>query len=223
VLEALAADNRCHELDLAPWIALQVWLEGAEHRVVVPFARVLAEQIPPLAVRLRRDFESLLNLIATHALLHQVTRPRDETGRVVAILADYDAVRALVIDLLGAALQATVPATLRETIDAVEELGGPKGAEVSTRAVGEHLGIDRTTAYRRVQAALAENYLRNLEDRDRRPARLVVGDPLPADQDVLPPVERLAELLQESGCTVARAPEGIDRKNLSPREPGEEG
>src|SRR5262249_3467921 len=153
---------------------------GAEHRVAVPFGPVLAEQIPPLAVRLRRDFELLLNLIATHALLHQATRPRDETGRVVAILADYDAVRALVTDLLGAAVQATGAATVRETVEAVAKLSGPDGAEVSTRAVGDHLRLDRTTAYRRVQAALAENYLRNLEDRKGRQARLVLGDPLPA-------------------------------------------
>jgi hypothetical protein len=215
VLEALAASDRRPPVDFAPWVALQVWLEGAEHRVAVPFGPVLAEQIPPLAVRLRRDFELLLNLIATHALLHQATRPRDETGRVVALLADYAAVRALVTDLFGVALQATVAATVRETVEAVAELGGSDGAEVSTRAVGERLRLDRTTAYRRVQAARAENYLRNLEDRKGHPTRLVLGDPLPADRDVLPTVDVLAEVVEERGCKVARAQEGIDYTHTS--------
>jgi hypothetical protein len=190
-----------------------------------------------LAVRLRRDFELLLNLIATHALLHQMTRPRDETGRVVALLADYGAVRALVVDLLGAAVQATVPPTMRETVEAVRTLSGPDGREVPTQKLAEHLELDRTAAYRRAQAALAEGYLRNLEDRKGRAARLVPGDPLPADQEVLPTVEALAALVEGSGCTVARLQEGIDRAlaaHPSPsraalfdlpslREPGEEG
>src|SRR5262249_32717103 len=211
VIESLALGDRRGAVDLEPWVAFQVWLEGAESRVIVPFAPVLAEAIPPVAVRLRRDFELLLNLIATHALLHQATRPRDETGRIVALLADYGAVRDLVADLFGAAVQAAVPATVRETVVAVQELGGLEGSEVPTRALAERLNLDRTTAYRRVQAALADGYLRNLEHREGRQARLVPGDPLPADQELLPTVERLAAQLEASGCTVARAPGGIDQ------------
>jgi hypothetical protein len=210
VLESLAAGDRRGAVDLEPWVALQVWLEGAEQSATVPFAPMLAEAIPPVAVRLRRDFELLRNLIATHALLHQATRPRDESGRIVALLADYGAVRDVVADLFGAAVQATVPAQIRETVVAVQELGGLEGSEVTTRVLAERLNLDRTTAYRRVQAALAEGYLRNLEDRKGRQARLVLGDPLPADQEVLPTVETLAAQLGASGCTVARAQGGID-------------
>ena len=43
-----------------PWQDLQTYLDGANHATVVPYAEQLAEQIPPVAVRLRRDFPALL-------------------------------------------------------------------------------------------------------------------------------------------------------------------
>jgi hypothetical protein len=41
--------------------------------------------------------------------------------------------------------------------------------------------------------ALEGGYLRNLEDRKGRPARLVIGDDLPEDMEILPTVEALRE------------------------------
>src|SRR4029450_527425 len=49
--------------DLALWHALQVWLESAGHRVWIRYAKKLADLIPPVAIRLRRDFGALLNLV----------------------------------------------------------------------------------------------------------------------------------------------------------------
>jgi len=67
VLKKLA-EERSNTAALAPWHALQTWLETAEHRVVIPYAPVLAKMIPPIAVRLRRDFGAVLNLVRAHAL-----------------------------------------------------------------------------------------------------------------------------------------------------------
>ena len=50
------ADDDLDEPDFARWHDLQVWLATAEHRVAIPYARTLAELVPPVAVRLRRDF-----------------------------------------------------------------------------------------------------------------------------------------------------------------------
>lgn len=47
-------------------------------------------------------------------------------------------------------------------------------------------------------------YVKNLEERKGRPARLVLGDPLPDDIEILPTVERL------HGCTVAGVREGVE-------------
>ena len=98
VMAALAEEAGEAGPNVEPWHALQVWLEGAEHRVWIPYAKILAELIPPVAVRLRRDFGALLNLIRAHALLHQATRERDAEGRIVATIEeDYAAVRELVV------------------------------------------------------------------------------------------------------------------------------
>jgi len=78
VLRALAArdagdDGHC-AIDVAPWHALQTWLENCEHRIVIPYARKLADAVPPIAVRLRRDFSAVSRLIKAHAMLHQHQR-----------------------------------------------------------------------------------------------------------------------------------------------------
>ena len=73
-------------------------------------------------------------------------------------------------------------------------------------------GLDPSTAYRRVQSALAKGYLINLETKPRRTAKLKVGDPLPKDRELLPPPEVLAI----SDCTIAEDSEGVDQKNASP-------
>jgi hypothetical protein len=57
--------------------------------------------VPPVAVRLRRDFRLLLSLIEAHALLHRERRDRDEQGRIVATRDDYATVRELVADLFA--------------------------------------------------------------------------------------------------------------------------
>lgn len=53
VMAALANEAAGDRPDLKEWRALQVWLEGAERRVTVPYAADLAGLIPPIAVRLR--------------------------------------------------------------------------------------------------------------------------------------------------------------------------
>jgi hypothetical protein len=201
VLFALADENVL-SVDMAEWHALQNWLEGAEHRVTVPYSRVLAEAIPPVAVRLRRDFGALLNLVRAHAVLHQAHRERDAEGHIVATLDDYAVVRELVADLIADGVEAGVSSTIRETVAAVERLLDEPGVgETTVAAVARVLKLDKATALRRVRVATERGYLRNLEDRKGRTARLVLGEPLPEDQDILPSVKDLAARMQ--GCTVA--------------------
>ena len=80
------ADESNGDRDLEPWRDLQRWLTTAEHRVTIPYARQLAQQVAPVAVRLRRDFGSLLALIRAHAILHQASRDRDAAGCIIATL-----------------------------------------------------------------------------------------------------------------------------------------
>ena len=207
VMRALAADSQ-QLPDMAPWLALQEWLTYAEHRVVIPYAPALADVIPTVAVRLRRDFSAILALIEAHAILHQATRQRDAQWRIIANLADYAAVRELVADLVAQGVEATVPATIRETVEVVR---AGSGSAVSVTQVAKQLNLDKSSASRRVKGAIEAGYLKNLETKMGHPAQLVLGDPLPADVTVLPPVEQL------QGCTVAGETEGNTHPPSRPR------
>ena len=102
-------------------------------------------------------------------------------------------------------------------MEAVQALLGESGEGVTSAKVARHLQLDKSATSRRVRVALNGGYLTNLESNPRRPKKLVVGDPLPADQDLLPTVERLEWEMAKAdgrhstelppgfyGCTVAR-------------------
>lgn len=205
ILRAIASEDEMVNPDYDAWHSLQTWLDGAEHRVTIPFALTLAEIIPPVATRLRRDFKSILNLIRSSAILHQETRKRDDRGRIIATYGDYRIVKNLVGDILGECLDQTVSKPTRETVEAVEKLAGnDESKATSYAAIGKALNLDKSAAMRRAKVAIEKGFLRNLEDRPKRPAKIVAGDPVPSDIQMLPTVAELkkAEDLG-SGCTVA--------------------
>jgi hypothetical protein len=217
VMAALAEEADEVAPDLATWHALQVWLDGAEHRVSIPYAKKLANLIAPVAVRLRRDFGALLNLIRAHALLHQATRERDGEGHIIATIEeDYAAVRELVADLVSEGIEATVPETVRETVEAVKRLReASSGEPVTVVELAQELKLDRSAVSRRARNAKDRGYLRDLEDNPRKPSRLVVGDDLPDDLQILPTPEDVRASVKE------RAP-GSARLN-GPQEPHRNG
>jgi hypothetical protein len=206
VMAALAEEAGEVAPDLEVWHALQVWLESAEHRVFIPYAKILADLIPPVAVRLRRDFGALLNLIRAHALLHQASRERDAEGRIVATIEeDYAAVRELVVDLVGEGVETTVPATVRETVEAVRRLReGSNGEPVTVAELARKLELDRSTVSRRARNAKDRGYLRDLEDNPRKPSRLILGDDLPDDVQILPSLDDVRASMQERASSNAR-------------------
>jgi hypothetical protein len=203
VMAALANEATGESPNLGKWQALQRWLHTAAHETSIPYAKDLAALIPPVAVRLRRDFGALLNLIRASAILHQASRERDAEGRIVATLKDYGIVRALVADLVSEGVEATVPAPVRETVEKLARLCSDEES-VTIARLAEELKLDKSSAWRRVRAAMDRGYVKNLEERKGRPARLVPGDSLPDDTEILPTVERL------HGCTVAGVREGVE-------------
>ena len=191
---ATIAREKAQSVDVRPWHALQEWLgsPASERRVTIPYAEALAELVPPVVVRLRCDFGAVLNLIRTHTVLHQVSRERDEDGRIVATLEDYEVVRGLVEDLVSEGIDATVPRTVRETVAAVGRLREDAEEDpVALTAVAGELDLDKSATSRRVRRAVNAGYLKNLEDKRAKPARLVLGDPLPEDLRILPSTEAL--------------------------------
>jgi hypothetical protein len=195
ILQSLAdrANGRLpEEPDYTQWHALHTWLELAGCRdVTIPFAHDLATLADTRAVRLRRDFGALLNLVCAHAILHQCTRERDQYGRIVATLADYAAVYDLLEEVVGDAIQATVAKTTRETVNTVARLiedakREGKPTEVSKAQLSTALGLDKSAAGRRATRAIHDGYLINLESKEKQPARYALGDAMPADKSVLP-------------------------------------
>jgi hypothetical protein len=209
VLRQLARDGHRSIPDVSPWHALQEWLEGPKHRVAIPYAESLAILIPPVHVRLRRDFAAVLALIKANAILHHVSRERDAAGQIVATLEDYSVVRELIADLVSEGVDAAVSNTVRETVEAVNALlpADKKDDDgVPVAAVATRLKIDRSAALRRVRVAIDKGYLKNLEEKKGRRARLILGEYLPAPLDILP----AADDPRLQGCTVA-----ADTQNIS--------
>ena len=193
----LAQAGLAAEPDVRRWHELDRWVSRNVGPVTIPFATALARAVPPVAVRLRRDFPAVLALIRAHALLHQVHRDRDDDGAILASLEDYGVVREIVAQLIGEAVERTIPATVRETIANVGNLT-LAGGETTVQEIGNTLGLDKSAASRRVRVAIDRGYLKNLEDKRGRPSRIVLGDPLPEDVTILPTVEDLERL---HGCS----------------------
>jgi hypothetical protein len=204
VFRALAQEKIHAGPNLTGWHALQTWLSTGPTRVAIPFADQLAQLVPPVAVRLRRDFKTVLTLIRAHALLHQALRLKNEQGQIIATLEDYAAVRALVADLVAEGVEATVKPEIREIVETTARLIAEGREEVRQADLKTVLDLDKSAISRRVAGALDDGFLKNLEDRKGRPARLVLGEPLPANRDVLPMPDRLTSNDQLHGCAVDR-------------------
>jgi len=186
VFQALARNDHSLgtvQVDYERWHGLQNWLTAGERNVVIPFAEQLADRVLALAVRQRRDFGALLPLIRAHALLHRASRDRNEAGAIIANIADYAVVRELVAELFAEGIEATVSTTVRETVDAVEAV---KKDEVSLGELAAKLALDKSAASRRLREAIDRGYLLNRETRKGRPARVVLGDPMPEKVKLLP-------------------------------------
>lgn len=221
ILRSLAGETTIPP-DFVQWHALQTFLSHSAHRVVIPYALTLVDAIPPVAVRLRRDAGAVLNLIRAHALLHQATRRRDADGAVVAELVDYAMVRALIADIIADGVEAAVPATVRETVVTVDRLlalsdhdRGDHDEEpsISITTISKALKIDKSAASRRVRVAIDREYLKNLETRKGRPAKIALGDKLPVDTPILPTIEEM-----QTRCSVAGEQEGEDDPPLGGEE-----
>jgi hypothetical protein len=189
VFHALARAQSTPIVDYEPWHRLQRWLALGPRDVVIPYAEQLADLVPPVAIRLRRDFGALLTLIRAHALLHRASRALDEAGAIIATISDYTAIRALVADLFSEGVGATVPVIVRETVNAVATV---RKGEMSLIQLAAKLGLDKSVASRRLRQATDLGYLVNREPRSGRPARIVIGDPMPEEVQVLPDPHQLS-------------------------------
>jgi hypothetical protein len=203
--------------DFETWRALHKWIELQEHRIEIPYAEILHELFPITATRIRRDFSLILNLIKSHAILHQATRERSSEGWIIATVDDYSVVRNLVDDLIAESLEASVAQAVRDTVDAVRKLTSEynlKRSElrrdgiaemkrtVTQKVLAAELRIDKGTISRRVGQAIGAGYLINRQERSGRPMDLAIAEPMPSNGSVLPTVVDVQHLIDS--CTVAQ-------------------
>lgn len=190
-------------VDLRPFLALQQWLTLAgNHSVVIPFAGILADELPEQAVRsvrMRRDFRQLLTCVQAIALLYQAQRETDEAGRIVATIEDYARAYELLEPIFTTITAEGVTPAIRETVAAVKQ-----GETVSQAELCERLGLSKNTVSWRVRKALKDGWLVNMEERRGHPHKLALGTPLPEDRPALPSPERVREVYE---CTNANREE----------------
>jgi MarR family len=108
----------------------------------------------------------------------------------------------LVADLVAIRVEATIKPEVREVVEAVGALLKEGQEEVRQAELKSVLQLDKSAVSRRVADAIDAGFLRNLEDRKGRPARLVMGELLPDNCEVLPTREQLDGSGGLRGCTV---------------------
>jgi phage/plasmid primase-like uncharacterized protein len=194
-------------LDLEDWIAFQRWLAAGETKVFVPFAEVLQELIEDhYSLRLRRDFNQLLDAIKAHALLHREYRERSTKGSIIATIdEDYAAIQPLMADLMATAAEMKVRGAVLDVVDKLKQMvtenpvfAREPDAGITIRQLTRRLRLDRSSTYRRLTQALEMGLVKNLEGRQGRPARYLPTNERPRVAKLLPSVEDLKDAHAEN-------------------------
>jgi len=187
-VHAVRADQGLPGVDHTAWLALQRWLELAcERRVVIPFEHSLAELVTARPVRMRRDFNQLLTVIQTIAMLLQHIRERDSQGRIIATIDDYKAARWLLDEVFTTTVNEGATPAIRETVEAVARLSW-NGEPVMQRQLVDALNLSKSVVHYRVMRAVKGGWLANQTTIKGAPAQFVLGELLP-DENPLPPPE----------------------------------
>jgi hypothetical protein len=175
------------DVDMAKWHDFHVWLGHKEHQVTIPFAPALSTLIDAKAPRIRRDFTKILNLISAHALIHQCNRKKLSDGTIKANFKDYKAVHWIIADAVSAGVEATMQKTVRRAVRMVKKLRKKSHfSAISFTDLAKALQIHKSSAKRHVDTAIELGYLKNEEEKRGAPARIVLGEPMPADIGILP-------------------------------------
>lgn len=191
--------------DLGPWHAVSALL-GMPADVEIPFGKYLAERVGVTTLRVRRDFTQLLTFIAASTIEHRYQRILSPEHRVIATIADYGHVHALLADVFASAQAEGITEADWDMVTALSELlevidGGSAGNSVTQSQLRQHLGLSKSSAQYRVRRLLDLGHLVNKADKigPGRPMELALGAPLPDRPDPLPSPCDLGEYLYASG------------------------
>jgi len=179
--------NEISQEEIKSWKNIQRVLEPL--KVIIPYAPELAKNVPSNRLRIRRDFERILQLIAICALLHQYQRKIIErTGQkyVIASIVDYLMVRELLegenSDTISKTVQGTSPQTdkivvavwdiyqlkqdeLKEIIEHDVNSGVDKHNDtlVSIPELIAKIGMGESTVRKWIKPALENGYIESMK------------------------------------------------------------
>ena len=169
-------------IDFSRWHEFDDRISEGCTKVIVPFARRIAEALPLTHMRVQRDFPQLLALVSSHALLHKCNRSTNDDGTIIAKLEDYDAVYHLVNKPFSEGLETAVPENIRRLVDAVSELGGAEPQRyafdgcITQRMLADKVGRDHSAVSRALSAAITQGYLQDLNPGQGKQSSIVLGE-----------------------------------------------
>ena len=176
---------------LAPW------------RVNVLFAPALAELMGRSlnAPRIQRDYARLLAMIKAVAIIRHTQRRRDTNGRLVAELADYEAVYHLIEPMYAASAQGVTENT-RKVVAAVAELCDTPESHASYTDIARLLQLHHEQVRRTCRAAIKQGWLENAEDKPGKTAKIRPGEPIPPEAG-LPRPDQLHNCTRDGGLSTS--------------------
>jgi hypothetical protein len=106
---------------------------------------------------------------------------------------DFAVVRGLMHDLLRHTAEVATKPSVIEAVNAVKKLTKDLdvGSGATAKEVGKELRLDKSTAYRRLSAAVFEGMVVNLEEKKGRPGRFRATEEVREEENMLPTVEGL--------------------------------
>lgn len=161
--------------------------------VIIPFAEAIGQRLPPCpGARMKRDFSQILSLLQAHALLHWRDRQWDRSGRLIAMIDDYAAVRPLVAEMFATAAGDGISTTLRNIVEAV----GPDEV-ISIAEIARRTELVKSTISFHVKHAIARGFLENKEQKPGLAARVQRTDVEIEKSSKLPTVSAIRRADQE--------------------------
>ena len=151
-------------------------------KVIVPFARELADAISQMSIapRINRDYGRLINLIKSVVVLRQYQRKMDDDERLVATLKDYDTVRGLVNDMYVDS-SSGVTANIRKLVTTVASIHtqSARGNKITNTTLSKELDLSVKQITRLAKKAIKHGWLVNQELKKSYPADYTIGEPMP--------------------------------------------
>ena len=89
--------------------------------VIIPFVEQIAENTNLDSPQIYRDFDKILSLIETHALLHQDDRKKTDDNKVIATLEDYEVVWSLIEPVLELSSKKNITKDILRLVEVIKE------------------------------------------------------------------------------------------------------